>query len=136
MLGTHAALIYTMVITSAADREMTDEELQAMGSIVRSLPAFRDFNVATLPEIAGTCADLLQDEDSLDGVLDQIRDALPANLRETAYALALEIVAVDLEAKQEELRILELLRHRLQIDRLVAAAMERGTRARYQTVHG
>ena len=44
------------------------------------------------------------------------------------------IVAVDGEATQEELRILDLIRHRLNIDRLIAAAIERGAKARFQTL--
>jgi len=32
---------------------------------------------------------------------------------------------------QEKLRVLELIRHSLEIDRLVSAALERGARARY-----
>jgi hypothetical protein len=66
--------------------------------------------------------------------LKQIREALPPKLRETAYAIACDVVAVDGEATQEELRILELLRHRLGIDRLVAAGIERGARARFMTI--
>jgi hypothetical protein len=44
------------------------------------------------------------------------------------------VVAADGEATQEELRILELLRHRLGIDRLVATAIERAARARFMVV--
>ena len=36
----HDALIYTMVIVSAADREMTDAELRRMGQLVTILPVF------------------------------------------------------------------------------------------------
>jgi len=63
-----------------------------------------------------------------------IKAALPAKLRETAYAIACDLVAADGEASQEELRILELIRHRLNLERLVAAAIERGARARFQTL--
>ena len=63
--------------------------------------------------------------------LDMIRDALPRKLRETAYVFACEIVLSDSEISQEELRILELIRHRLDIDRLVGAAIERAMAARY-----
>jgi hypothetical protein len=52
-------------------------------------------------------------------------------MRETAYALACDIVAADGNASQEELRVLELLRHRMEMERLVAAAIERGARARF-----
>ena len=34
--------------------------------------------------------------------------------------------------RAEELRILEMIRHRLTIDRLIAAGIERGARARFQ----
>ena len=134
MISKHAALVYAMVITSAADQDMTDAELQMMGDIVRHLPAFRDFDAEQLPKVAADCAELLSVEDGLDTALIQIRDALPEPLRETAYALAIEIAAADLYAAQEELRVLELLRYRLEIDRLAAAAIERSAKARFSTV--
>ena len=40
----HEGLIYAMVLASAADREMTDSELQSMGDMVRNLPVFDGFN--------------------------------------------------------------------------------------------
>jgi hypothetical protein len=66
----------------------------------------------------------------LDRVLDALSQAVPERLRETAYALACEIAAADNRVTQEEARILELLRHRLGLGRLVSAAIERGARAR------
>ena len=134
MIGEHAALIYAMVITSAADQDMTDAELQVMGDLVRHLPAFRDFDIEQLPKVAASCAELLATEDGLDTVLSLMREALPDSLTETAYALAIEVAAADLYAAQEELRVLELLRYRLEIDRLAAAAIERAARARFATV--
>ena len=79
------------------------------------------------------CTDLIGREDGLEETLKAIKAALPAKLRETAYAIACDLVAADGEATQEELRVLELIRHRLNIDRLIAAAIERGARARFQT---
>ena len=75
---------------------------------------------------------MLREPEGLEGVLSMIREGLPANLRETAYTLALEVALTDARVMLEEIRILELLRRRLGLDRLVAAALERGTRARYQ----
>ena len=63
-----------------------------------------------------------------------IKSALPAKLRETAYAIACDLVASDGEASQEELRVLELLRDRLNIEQLIAAAIERSARARFRTL--
>lgn len=127
----HAALIYTMVLTSASDRNMTDAELRTIGDIIRGLPIFADYNRDLLPKTASACAELLDHEDGLDQALDLIEGALPPILRETAYALACDVAAADGKIQQEELRMLEILRHRLHIDRLTAAAIERGARARF-----
>jgi len=134
MLNHHRALIYTMVIVSAADNELTEAELRIIGDIVGDLPVFRDFDRAELPRVLNDCTELIGRDDGLEETLTTIKAALPAKLRETAYAIACDLVAADGEASQEELRILELIRHRLNLERLVAAAIERGARARFQTL--
>ena len=131
MIDHQSALIYTMVLVSAADRNMTDAELGMIGDIVRHLPVFKGYDVTKLPRTASVCADLVSGDDGLEHTLDVIRKALPEKLRETGYALACDVAAADGNISQEVLRLLELLRHRLKIDRLVAAAIERGARARF-----
>src|SRR5438132_9411466 len=134
MLDHHRALIYTMVIVSAADSDMPDAELRIIGDIVGDLPVFRDFDRDELPHLLDDCTDLIGRDDGLEETLKAIKAALPVKLRETAYAIACDLVAADGEATQEELRILELIRQRLNIDPLIAAAIERGARARFQTL--
>lgn len=131
MIDHHSALIYIMVLVSAADADMTDDELAAIGENVRYLPVFRDFDADRLPKVTAECTALLNDADGLEKTLDLIKEALPAKLHETAYAVACDVVVADSTATQEELRLIELLRHRLGVDRLTAAAIERGARARY-----
>ncbi|WP_029008584.1 tellurite resistance TerB family protein [Azospirillum halopraeferens] len=131
MLDHHSALIYVMVLVSASDGDMTDAELEAIGENVKYLPIFDDFEVDRLPEVTRECTHMLAGESGLDGTLERIRDALPAKLYETAYAVACDIAAADVKASQEELRLLEMLRHTLGVDRLCAAAIERGARARH-----
>ena len=133
MTDHHSALIHAMVLASAADREMTDTELRRIGQIVERLPAFESFDTDLLARKAAECAELLNSDDGLENVLDAIRDALPEKLRETAYAVACEIVVADGKIAQEELRLLEMLAQSLPIDRLAAAAIERGARARHMT---
>jgi tellurite resistance protein len=134
MLDPYGALICTMVIVSAADSNMTDAELATIGEIVGHLPVFRDFDRDNLPGVLESCSHLLSREDGLEEAFAEIKQVLPANLRETAYALACDVAASDGDAAQEELRVLELMRHRLNIDRLIAAGIERGARARFQTL--
>ena len=132
MIDPQGALIYTMVIVSAADRDITDPELAIIGDIVGHLPAFRAFDRQRLPSLLDACTRLLNRENGLEEAFEAIGTALPANLRETAYAIACDVAAADGEASQEELRVLEMMRHRLDIDRLIAAGIERGARARFQ----
>lgn len=131
MIDHQAALIYTMVLASAADTDMTDAELQIIGDIVNHLPVFRDYDRKRLTKDLKECAQLLGKDDGLDVVLKAVKRALPQRLRETAYALACDIAAADGEASQEELRLLEILRDRFGVDRLIAAGIERGARSRF-----
>jgi len=127
------ALIYTMVLASAVDTVVKDVELRTMGDIVRGLPAFSGFDQEALPRAVESCMQLISsgEHSRVEDAIDVIHDSLPPHLRETAYALALDVIAADGQALQEELRLLEILRHRLEIDRLVAAGIERGARARW-----
>ncbi|MEC9368327.1 MAG: tellurite resistance TerB family protein [Pseudomonadota bacterium] len=129
-LSHHEALIYIMVTMSAVDRKMTDEELSSIGDMVSKLPVFRDFDSDSLVHVAEACGDMLSHDGGLDNVLNRVARGLPPKLRETAYALAVEIAAADLDVQQEEMRLLELLAEALGLDRLITAAIERGARAR------
>jgi tellurite resistance protein len=130
----HEALIYVMITMSAADRQISDHELERIAQIVRQLPVFMGFDINNLAKAAEKCGDLLSDEDGLEEMLQQVADALPKKLNETAYALAVEVAAADLRIADEEIRFLELLRDALHLDKLVTAAIERSARARHQTV--
>lgn len=128
----HAALIETMVLMAVADRTMSDNELRAMQDIVGFLPAFANFDHAAIETIATSCTELLEQENGIDIALERIKADLPPAFRETAYALACDVIAADGTASQEELRLLELLAVELEIDRLAAAGIERGARARFR----
>lgn len=131
-LSPQTALIYVMVIAAVADGKLTDSELFNIGEIVRTLPVFYGYQHAEKLRMAvDDCAAILDQEDGIDAVIGLVKEALPERLKETAYALACDIVAVDGVAEQEELRWLAILRHQLGVTRLHAAAIERGSRARY-----
>lgn len=131
----HAALIHTMVMVAACDGDLNDAELRAIDGLVHTLPVFRDYKISHLDGDAAACAQLMAEEDGLEQTLEQIVGGLPERLTETAYLLACEVAAADHALLQEELRLLEILRHRLGVDRLHAAAIERGVRARFITLH-
>lgn len=134
MIDTQAALIYIMVMVAAADNNMADTELQIIGDVVNHLPVFGNYDKSRLTKDLKDCATMLGREAGLEEALKTVKSALPAKLRETAYALACDVAAAGGELSQETLRLLELLRHRLAVERLTAAAIERGARARFTRV--
>jgi tellurite resistance protein len=130
----HAAMIYAMILVSAVDRRMPDEELRRIGQIVQFWPVFRNFDPENLPGTAQECAVLLQTDDGLDRVLALINSSIPAYLRETAYLIACDVAAIDNAVPMLESRLLARIRHALGIDHLVAAALERAISARHARV--
>ncbi|MBZ8133867.1 tellurite resistance TerB family protein [Afifella sp. IM 167] len=126
------ALVYAMITVSAADAEMADPELKTIGELVDTLPVFADYDGALLPKVAGVAAEILADEAGLENMLQLLEATVPARLHDTLYALAVEVAIADRNLPQEELRFLQLLRDRLDIDKLTAAALERSATARYR----
>jgi tellurite resistance protein len=128
------ALVCAMVLMSVADGPMSDAELGMMSRLVQELPAFADFHSGEIESVTDAVAKLLGRTDGLDDAMTLLRDALPMRLRETAYLLACEVCAADGEATQEELLFLQDLRIGLDLDRLIAGAIERAAKARYQVI--
>lgn len=128
------ALIYAMVAVSAADRNFSTEEIARIGSIVRELPPFLKYNGDWLAETAQECGKLLSKAHGFEKVLEVVKNSLPSHLRETAYVLAAEVAASDLEHHAEEERFLAALAAKLSLDKLTCAALEHAARARHQRV--
>lgn len=134
-LNPHKALIYLMVVVSAADADMTDAELMTIGEIVKKFPVFSGFDPNKLVDVAGECGQLLAvEEDGVQSVLNIVEEVLPERLYETAYACAVEIAAADEKVDQEELRVLEMIRDTLRLSRLHSGAIEWSARARHMTL--
>src|SRR5215469_17517281 len=128
----HTAFVYTMVIIAAADGSMSEKELKIIGELTKSLPSFSGFDHSRLLGVCQECAQILQEPDGADAVVGLIDEGLPDVLHETAYWVALEVALADRRIALEEIRMLDVLRRRLEIDKLTAAAIERGARAKYQ----
>ncbi len=133
-ISVQEALIYVMVIVSASDNQMTDNELATIGDMIKMLPVFNGYDSNRIIPAAQRCGDILQEDNGLQLVLELVGDVLPAKLYDTAYALGVEVAAADLHVEKEELRILQLLRDRFKLDKLTVAAIERGAIARHRTI--
>jgi hypothetical protein len=131
-LSAQEALICTVVLVAAADSGITDREIGVMSAQVQMLPVFRSFSSEQLAAATDAAVNLLREDDGLNHAARLICNALEPRLRETAYALACEVVAADDVAGQGALRMLQFVRDAFHVDPLVASAIERGVKARYQ----
>jgi hypothetical protein len=131
-ISTEQALIYTMVTMSGVEGKINAIELAEISQLVQTLPIFRNFDEHRLLTVAQEAGEILQEPEGLNAILGLVKQALSPKLRETAYALAVEVAASDLAVGKEELRFLAMLRDALGLDKLVTAALERSAIARYQ----
>jgi tellurite resistance protein len=130
-LDASEALVLTMVLVAAADGGITDREIGVMAGQIQTLPAFHDFTTERLAQATDAAVQLLKEEDGLQQAADLIRGALGPRLRETAYALACEVVAADGKVGAQTLDMLDFVQQELHLDSLIATAIGRGVRARY-----
>lgn len=130
-LSPQDCLVAVMIAVSASDEDIRTAELVKIQSAVNNLPIFADYDIDRMNVMAQVVFDLFAVEDGLDALFGLVRENLPEHLNETAYALACDVAAADGKLQETELRLLEEIRYELNIDRLAAAAIERGSRARH-----
>ena len=128
-LSTQDALIHIMMATASSDATISSEEIMRVQGLIGRMPIFRDFDSERLEGVANAGIDAINTV-GIEAALEAAVAAIPARLHDTAYAVAVEVAVVDLRLEQEQLRLLEMLRDRLSVDRLTTAAIEAAARAR------
>lgn len=128
------ALVALMIAVSVSDERIRTAELLAIERVVNHLPVFAGYDTDRMKRVSTTVFEIFEEEEGLDALFGLVREALPERLFETAYALCCDVAAADGALQQSELALLLEIRDELAIDRLHAAAIERGSRARHQTL--
>lgn len=131
MLTPQEALVYTMVIAAESDHEIADAEIDIIRDLVNHLPAFEGLDRATTTEMAVACSEQIAQKDGVARLFGEIRTALSAELRETAYALACDVIAVDSRLSRHELDVLEHIRDQLDVAPEMARAIEQVAKVRF-----
>lgn len=131
-LSIQEALVYVMFASAAIDRRVKEVEIERISTVVRYYPVFRGFDENALPALSAECGEVLTRDPSLRTLLDMVEQALPKRFHETAYALGVEVAAADLKGALEEIKLLDHLADRFNIDRLMQAAIERSATARHE----
>ncbi len=134
LFTTEQVLVFLMLTMAAADGQLNDTETARIARLVAVLPVFENLPDNQIPDIIDHFAALMSDEAGLDTLMELVTESVPPALYETAYALAVEVAAADYDVQPEELRLLELIRDTLKLEKLVTAAIERGARARFTQI--
>ena len=87
----HEALVYVMVMISAADGKMPEIELKRIGRLASFLPVFEGFDPERIIPISRDIQEILAGPEGMDIALEIVKDTLPHRLHDTAYSLAVEI---------------------------------------------
>ena len=125
------ALIYAMVTMSAIDGIISERESRKIRSLVTQLPVFDGFDAQRIAEVADACGKMLKDEQGVAHVVELVAASVPERLHETAYALTVDIAAVDADIDKDEIAFLDMLRRSLKLDKLTIAAIERAACIRH-----
>lgn len=129
------SLVAVMIFASAADETIDRSELKTIEETIHYLRLFKEYDPHRVQLVGSWVFELLNSSNGLEILFEIVREALPRTLYETAYALACDVAAADGKLPQAELRFLQEIRYELAIDRLHAAAIERGARARHMSLH-
>ena len=127
-------LIAIMIAVSVSDDSIRTSELVSIERMVNHLPVFADYDMDRIKQVSNALFDIRAEEEGLDILSATVRSTLADRLFDTAYAMACDVVAADGTAREGELRLLEDMRYELNIDRLLAAAIEAGARARHRVL--
>jgi len=130
-LSAQDCLVTLMIAVSASDESILTAELVKIEVAVNTLPIFGTYDADRIMGLSQMVFNLFEQEDGLDKLFALVRENLPEHLYETAYALSCDVAAADGTLQETELRLLEEIRYELNLDRLHAAAIERGARARH-----
>jgi uncharacterized tellurite resistance protein B-like protein len=113
-LGPAEAFAAIALVAVAADGYMTDSESQAIGTSLGRMQLFRSYPDDVMRRMIERLLGILQRE-GVDVLYNAAMAALPDDLRETAFAVATDIVLADGEVTEEEENLLNDLYNALEI---------------------
>lgn len=119
-LGPAESFAAIALIAVASDGYMTDSEAQALSTTLGRMQMFRSYPNEVMRRMFDKLLSILQ-RDGLDILFNAAIANLPHELRETAFAVATDIVLADGEVTQEEEKLLNDLYRVLEIEEDLAS---------------
>ena len=131
MMNTQEEAILKLLYMSAlSDHELHEIELDSIKAKLVTYPLFKTVTTKRREKVL---SDLLGDlpRTTTDELLKEINNIIPDNLKETAYALALEVCAKDLKMHKDEIKFLKKVAKLFGISDDLAQALRKSVDVRY-----
>ena len=124
------AILKLLYMTALSDQELHEIELDSIKAKLVTYPLFKTVTTKRREKVL---SDLLGDlpRTTTDELLKEINSIIPDNLKETAYALALEVCAKDLKMHKDEIKFLKKVAKLFGISDDLAQALRKSVDVRY-----
>lgn len=124
------AILKLLYMSALSDHELHEIELDSIKAKLVTYPLFKTVTTKRREKVL---SDLLGDlpRTTTDELLKEINNIIPDNLKETAYALALEVCAKDLKMHKDEIKFLKKVAKLFGISDDLAQALRKSVDVRY-----
>lgn len=124
------AILKLLYMSALSDHELHEIELDSIKAKLVTYPLFKTVTTKRREKVL---SDLLGDlpRTTTDELLKEINNIIPDNLKETAYALALEVCAKDLKLHKDEIKFLKKVAKLFGISDDLAQALRKSVDVRY-----
>ncbi len=113
-LSKQEAFAGILLAAVAADGHISDEEAQGLWTIIERMKLFNNFTPDKFNQLMNNLVKILKRE-GVDKLVQKAANALPEDLRPTAFANACDLVLADGVVEDEEKKLVETLQNLLEI---------------------
>tara|TARA_Y100000991_G_C21791080_1_gene271341 strand:- start:4 stop:408 length:405 start_codon:yes stop_codon:yes gene_type:complete len=123
-------ILQLLYLTALSDGELAPIELESIKAKLVTYPLLKTISSNRREKVLSDLLGTLKDK-TTDDLLDEINQGIPSNLKETAYALALEVCAKDLDMHSSELVFMKKVAKIFNLDKEMVNALRKSVDVRY-----
>lgn len=123
-------ILQLLYMTALSDGKLAPIELDSIRAKLVTYPLLKTISSNRREKVLSDLLGTLNTK-STDELLDEINEGIPLNLKETAYALALEVCAKDLEMHKSELDFMKKVAKIFNLDKETVKALRKSVDIRY-----
>jgi Tellurite resistance protein TerB len=101
ILDLEEAFLVILLLANAADGEVVPEERQALAVTLERMHIFSSLSTEEMEDLFARTSDIFN-EYSIETIFEAVKNTLPLDLRETAFAAATDLVFADRMVTEEE----------------------------------